>query len=293
MSKESHGFNPDVAVAIGVNSAIIFGHLIFLHKCLLGKKDDWDGTRFWIKKTATAFAKTYPYFTSKEIRGALDRMEKAGLIVSQTGVDVNRFDRTKGYSIEAAGFDLMETNKDERQVNPFDKRANAETQKGKSDVDKRANQMLTKGQMNNSYIPYTDLSEKEETANADGVVLKKEKPFIKPKKPVLKFDLSDKYQYFTDPEKIAQIWERWMKYRSDTGHAFKSEDSVVTCLRKLYHYSKGEVKTANEIVETSIGNGWQGLFEPKAPITEKPKNQPPPIIYTSPAPRQKTPDYVP
>lgn len=103
---------------------------------------------------------------------------------------------------------------------------------------------------------------------------KKPSPGARPKKAILKVDLSEKYQNFNDPAAIAQLWERWLKYRSDTGHAFKSEDSIITCFGKLQTYSKGDAKTAKEIVEASIGNGWQGLFEIKLPAAKAQSFQP-------------------
>ena len=162
MSKESHSFNPDVAKVLGVNAALIFQHLVFLHKSSLDKKDSWDG-RYWIKKTARAFEATYSYLSQKEIRGALDRLEKDGYILAMAGLSENKFDRAKSFSIEEKGFDLMEIPPEERQVFTCDKRANGGHSKGKSDVDKRANQMLTKGQMNNSYNSYSSSNDIDNT----------------------------------------------------------------------------------------------------------------------------------
>ena len=156
MSKESHQFSTDAAKKVGVNAAIIFGHLIFLHKANLNRSDSWDGVRYWIKKTARAFEAMYPYLSQKEIRGALDRLQKEGYILSVAGLSENKFDRAKSFSIEKSGFDLYEIEEQERHVFTCDKRANGRLPKGKSDVDERANQMLPKGQMLNSYNSYND-----------------------------------------------------------------------------------------------------------------------------------------
>ena len=156
MSKESHQFSTDAAKKVGVNAAIIFGHLIFLHKANLNRADSWDGFRYWIKKTARAFEAMYPYLSQKEIRGALDRLQKDGYILSVAGLSENKFDRAKSFSIEKSGFDLYEIEEQERHVFTCDKRANGRLPKGKSDVTQRANQMLPKGQMLNSYNSYND-----------------------------------------------------------------------------------------------------------------------------------------
>lgn len=148
MSKESHQFSTDAAKKVGVNAAIIFGHLIFLHKANLNRADSWDGFRYWIKKTARAFEAMYPYLSQKEIRGALDRLQKDGYILSVAGLSENKFDRAKSFSIEQLGFDLYEIAAEERHVFACDKRANGRLPKGKSDVTQRANAY--------SYNPYKE-----------------------------------------------------------------------------------------------------------------------------------------
>jgi len=167
MSKESHQFSTDAAKKVGVNAAIIFGHLIFLHKANLNRADSWDGFRYWIKKTARAFEAMYPYLSQKEIRGALDRLQKDGYILSVAGLSENKFDRAKSFSIEQSGFDLYEIEDNERHVFTCDKRANGRLPKGKSDVTQRANQMLPKGQMLNSYNSYNDCK-KDMSGKPDG-----------------------------------------------------------------------------------------------------------------------------
>ena len=167
MSKESHQFSTDAAKKVGVNAAIIFGHLIFLHKANLNRSDSWDGVRYWIKKTARAFEAMYPYLSQKEIRGALDRLQKEGYILSVAGLSENKFDRAKSFSIEKSGFDLYEIEEQERHVFTCDKRANGRLPKGKSDVTQRANQMLPKGQMLNSYNSCNN-SKKDMSGKPDG-----------------------------------------------------------------------------------------------------------------------------
>ena len=148
MSKANHSFSPDVAMVVGVKAAIVFQHLVFLHISNIDRNDSWDGFRYWIKKSARAFTETYEYFTPKEIRGVLDMLEKDGFLMSITGNPEDKFDRSKSFSIEQKGFDLMEIKPEQRHVFACDKRANGRTQKGKCHVDKRANA--------NSYNPYKE-----------------------------------------------------------------------------------------------------------------------------------------
>lgn len=155
MSKANHSFSPDVAMVVGVKAAIVFQHLVFLHISNIDRPDSWDGFRYWIKKSARAFTETYEYFTPKEIRGVLDMLEKDGFLISITGNPDDKFDRSKSFSIEQKGFDLMEIKTEQRHVFACDKRANGRAKKGKCHVDKRANA--------NSYNPY----KKENTVEND------------------------------------------------------------------------------------------------------------------------------
>lgn len=149
MSKENHSFSIDLACKVGINAAIILQHLAHLHKICLGNGANWKHGRYWLNKSIRAFSIIYPYLTNKEIRGALDKLEQTGYILSAKIAD-NHFDRTKWYSLEPEGFDLLGIAEDLRQIEPgaFAKRANGDTEKGKSDLSKRANENLPKGQMN-------------------------------------------------------------------------------------------------------------------------------------------------
>jgi hypothetical protein len=291
MSKESHQFSTDAAKKVGVNAAIIFGHLIFLHKANLNRQDSWDGFRYWIKKTARAFEAMYPYLSQKEIRGALDRLQKEGYVLSVAGLSENKFDRAKSFSIEQSGFDLYEIEDNERHVFTCDKRANGSYPKGKSDVDERANQMLTKGQMNNSYNSYShwnNIKEERVPANADLSLKKSIEPIDEAFTPVDALSKKRKnapgaekekkvealpaldFSRFDNPEAAKEIFTRWLKYRKDIKHPYKSEDTIQTSLKNLFNYSAGRAALAEQIIEKSIGNGYQGFFKPDAaPVAKK------------------------
>jgi hypothetical protein len=76
-------------------------------------------------------------------------------------------------------------------------------------------------------------------------------------------DLGDHFSRFDHPAAMPQLWDRWCQHKADYGHKYKSADSVVTGLKKLHRLSGGKYAVALEIIENSIGNGWQGLFEVK------------------------------
>lgn len=138
--KDSHAFNIGIACKVGVHCALIINHLITIHKLIFLKESNWIEGRLWIRKTISDMENIYPYMTKKEIRGALDRLEREGFLMSAKGISDVPFDRGKSYSMTQEGFELLDV--EERfyhSSNPFDKRANGFVQKGKSHLYKRAN----------------------------------------------------------------------------------------------------------------------------------------------------------
>lgn len=129
MSKESHSFSVSVACQVGVNSAIMLQHFIFLQRF------SPDG---WVKKSAKAIQETYPYLTEKEIRGSIERLCKDGHIFSKIENAI-KADRTKSFFVSESGHKLYDTE-------PFDKRANGVTERANG-FDKKANDNFPKGQM--------------------------------------------------------------------------------------------------------------------------------------------------
>ena len=137
MSKESHSFSVAVATEVGVPCAIVLQHILFLQKSNVKDGEEWRTV--WVRRSVKSLTETYPYFTMKEIRGAIDRLEGYGRIVSKVEND-NVFDRKKSFQVTKYGLELLGEL-------PSDERANAELQKGKPHLYKRANDNVTKGQM--------------------------------------------------------------------------------------------------------------------------------------------------
>lgn len=71
------------------------------------------------------------------------------------------------------------------------------------------------------------------------------------------------FSRFDNPEAAKEIFTRWLKYRKDIKHPYKSEDTIQTSLKNLFNYSAGRTALAEQIIEKSIGNGYQGFFKPE------------------------------
>lgn len=61
-----------------------------------------------------------------------------------------------------------------------------------------------------------------------------------------------------------ESWEKWKRFKKvQHNFTYKSQDSEEGALRKLDKLSKHNEETAIKIIEQSIAQGWQGLFELK------------------------------
>lgn len=109
----------------------------------------------------------------------------------------------------------------------------------------------------------------------------------------LKFDFPDKYPRFNNPEAIAVLWQRWVSYRQERKPAIKTNDEAFTALKKLFEWTKGDVAACTRIVENSIANGWQGLFEEKKPIAQSTPNTSQPYKLEPVPERTSAPAYTP
>jgi hypothetical protein len=140
-----------------------------------------------------------------------------------------------------------------------------------------------------------ETSAAEKTAAGDGKIFTLKTPL--PEKPPssgapptgpapkFKYDLPENYTRFNNPEAIAELWERWVGYRKARKPAIKTEDEARTSLKKLWEWTKGDTAICTKIVEKSIANGWQGLFEPEQP---RQTAQTPPTYKLEPAPKPPT-----
>lgn len=60
----------------------------------------------------------------------------------------------------------------------------------------------------------------------------------------------------------ASLWASWVSYRHDLKKPIKSQQTVTQSINLLDRYRNNGYQP-EEIINQSIANGWQGLFEPK------------------------------
>jgi hypothetical protein len=93
---KTHNFYVGVAEEVGVNAAILYYNIAFWCERNEANGDHMHEGRAWTYNSISAFAKLFPYMSTKQIRSALDKLEAVGLLGS--GVfNKSKYDRTKWY----------------------------------------------------------------------------------------------------------------------------------------------------------------------------------------------------
>lgn len=102
---QNHAFNVDAATKYGVYEAIMLNNLVYwIQQNAANERHCHEGS-YWTYNSAQAFQKLFPYFSEKQIRTILAKLEKSGLI--KTGnFNHSAYDRTKWYALtdEAIAF---------------------------------------------------------------------------------------------------------------------------------------------------------------------------------------------
>lgn len=83
---------------------------------------------------------------------------------------------------------------------------------------------------------------------------------------------------FSEQEFIDK-WQEWLQYRKERRLATYTPTGLKSTFTHLKKISNDDARTAIEVIEQSLANGWQGLFELKQQfngnttgrITEKPQ----------------------
>lgn len=69
---------------------------------------------------------------------------------------------------------------------------------------------------------------------------------------------------FISDENFKKLFEEWLDYKRRVKHnSYKDQKQIELAYRKMYELGGGDVETCRAIVEQSIANNWQGLFELK------------------------------
>lgn len=114
-----HHFNVEIAKECGVNASILFSNIAYWIEHNKANGINFHDGYYWTFNSMKAFSELFPYFSEKQIKTALKKLEDDGLIM--TG-NYNKlpFDRTKWYAVTNKGYTILnQGNADEQNV-PID-----------------------------------------------------------------------------------------------------------------------------------------------------------------------------
>ena len=85
MEPRSHLFEVEIAERYGVNAAIFLEHLRFwIHKNTSNKSEEhFREGRWWTWNSTSALTKIFPYWTPRQIRTIIEKLEASGVIVTE------------------------------------------------------------------------------------------------------------------------------------------------------------------------------------------------------------------
>lgn len=93
-----HTFDPEIAMQVGVNAAVVYRNLVFWVRHNEANRRNFHEGRSWTYNSLAAFDEQFPYLTAKQIRTALDKLVEAGLILKGNFAE-DRFKRANWYAL--------------------------------------------------------------------------------------------------------------------------------------------------------------------------------------------------
>lgn len=93
-----YSFDTDVAIKYGVTAAILLKNIGFWVAKNINNKKHFYANRYWTYNSSKAFAQLYPFWTSKQIWLALDKLVDAEVLI-KGNFNITSYDRTTWYTI--------------------------------------------------------------------------------------------------------------------------------------------------------------------------------------------------
>lgn len=219
----NHSFNINIAKKIGINGAIILENLYFWCKKNKANNKNFFENNFWTYNSIKAWKELLPYFSEKQIRTTLDKLEKMNLI--KTGnYSKLKYNRTKWYSLTADA--LMLFGDDKKEFSICTKGINESVQKGETNItvintvinkdtlkesykEKKGNEKKEEEGILNSEIHLTN--QKEEKRKKERIAPRKKKKVVPNKEELMTLfeEVAEKYNWFFDYELEADKFLDW------------------------------------------------------------------------------------
>ena len=234
-----HHFNIEFAKLYGIEEAIIVHNLYFwIIKNIANNVHEHNG-KFWTYNSNNAFVALFPYMNKTKICRVMAHLESEGIIIKDNFNKDNR-DRTLWYSFADEGINIL--NDCGYDISKMTKCT--------------VQNELCKIQ-NEPPLPYnkqTNNKQEYKKENIDNKLSIKEK-----KEKKHKFNVRDDLSYVD--KTLLNLWRDWLSYKDELGCQYKTQRGAMTQYKSLMKYSNKNIILATAIVNRSIENSWQGLFD--------------------------------
>ena len=252
-------YDVELAKQYGTDEAIFLENLIFwVIRNRENERNFFDG-RTWTYNSVRALKSLFPFWSDYQMRRVLESLIKQGVIV-KGNYNKNPYDRTMWYALaDEEKLILRYQNFHLREP----KNGVLETNEPIPDI---------KPDIKPDVEPDNKrLTSKPETAQACGV------PFLEKEKDTGGWVKNVQGGGQITADKVAEpepdfsftgkplepVMLKWLEYRKQIKKPYKSQMTIETCYKHLEDLSRGSLDLAEKIVEQSIANQWQGLFELK------------------------------
>ena len=132
-----HSFDTKIATEYGMAEAILLNNFAFwLTKKKANNQDCHDGY-YWTYNSVKAFAELFPYLTANQIRRALEKLQKEGLLLTGN-YNEKAYDRTLWYTLTEKAMELLGVDL-KPDAEPFAENANSIWQQPQIHLAKPAN----------------------------------------------------------------------------------------------------------------------------------------------------------
>ena len=255
-------FDVELAKQYGTDEAIFLENLIFwVIRNRANERNFFDG-RTWTYNSVRALKSLFPFWSDYQMRRVLESLIKQGVIV-KGNYNKNPYDRTMWYALaDEEKLILRYQNFHLREP----KNGVLETNEPIPDI---------KPDIKPDVEPDNKrLTSKPETAPACGV------PFLEKEKDTggwvknvqgggqITVDKVAEPDFSFAGKPLEPVMLKWLEYRKQIKKPYKSQMTIETCYKHLEDLSRGSLDLAEKIVEQSIANQWQGLFELKQGNTQ-------------------------
>ena len=267
-----HHFNIEIAQQYGVNAAMLLHNITYWIEKNKSEKRHFHEGRYWTYMSKAGLKKQFSYMTARQIDYALNKLLDAGVILSGNFSE-HTFDKTKWYALaDNAVDDVPDVPSDEPEMSEkpsetaqlpiAQKRSNRLNNNVQSIEQNRSNrlnnsvQSLNSNINNNIYI--TNKKHTDKNPNNIGDV----GDAVPEGQPLKDKDLEKVIQTVDDAELRDELREfvkmRIKNKRPPTPHAV---ELIIGKLQKM----SGDKSEQLMILQQSVKNCWQGLYELKNP----------------------------